>query len=317
MTPHSERRANPTLLGGQRRQTRDTRLDGGHVPSLVDLLHEGFYAMFLLRSGAMPLDDHEYPQAGKVTGHADADADADATIAGALGEGGGKAPSTDRIEPTTQSAASDEPEPTAFMRKVTAFLADFDREARKLQVPGEDIEAARYAFCATFDEAILSSSFQIRGAWGCQPLQLDVSPGQLAGNQFFDRLEVLRSTGGARLQALQVFHMCLLLGFRGRHMFDSSDKLSYITARLGDEIAHLKGKSRGFAPQAERPDQIVNKLRNEVPSWALSSVFGVLALTAYIGLETSLRHSTQDSLAPYADLIKLAPPPANVTITLP
>ena len=313
MTPHSERRANPTLLGGQRRQTRDTRLDGGHVPSLVDLLHEGFYAMFLIRSGATPLDDRDYLQAGKEAGLADADA----TTAGALGEGGDTPPHKDRIEPTKQSAASDEPEPTAFMRKVTAFLADFDREARKLQIAGEDIEAAKYAFSATFDEAILSSSFQIRGAWGCQPLQLDVSPGQLAGNQFFDRLEALRSTGGARLQALQVFHMCLLLGFRGRHMFDSSDKLSYITARLGDEIAHIKGKSQGFAPRAERPDQIVNKLRNEVPLWALSSVFAVLALTAYIGLETSLRHSTQDSLAPYADLIKLAPPPANVTITLP
>ena len=120
-----------------------------------------------------------------------------------------------------------------------------------------------------------------------------------------------------RVQALQVFHMCLLLGFQGKYAIDGGEKLSYLTARLGDEIAHIKGRSRGFAPRAERPDQVVNKRRSDVPLWALSSVFALLAICAYLTLKTHLTHGTQTTLAAYADLVKLAPQPAHLTITLP
>jgi type VI secretion system protein ImpK len=229
----------------------------------LELLHEGFYLLFMLKNGSVP------------------------------------------------------PGEVSFLENINAYLAEFDREARKLRVQGEDIDAAKYAFCAALDEIILASQFPLRTAWERRPLQLMVFGDQLAGEHFFDRLEVLRSTGGSRLQALQVFHMCLLIGFRGKYALDASDKLSYLTARLGDEIANIRGKSRGFAPQAERPDQIVHKLRSNTPLWALSAVFLALALASYLGLKASLTHSTESSMAAYADLVKLAPKPAYVTITLP
>ena len=260
MTAQVERRAIPTLMGGQRRQIQPGY---GHVQTLLDLLQEGFYLLFMLKNGSAP------------------------------------------------------PGEAAFLDNITAYLAEFDREARKLRAQGEDIDDAKYAFCAALDEIILSSPFPVRFAWERRPLQLVIFGDQLAGEHFFDRLEALRSTGGARLPALQVFHMCLLIGFRGKYALDAGDKLAYMTARLGDEIAHLQGKSKGFAPQAERPDQIVNKLRSNTPLWAMSALFAVIGLAAYIGLESSLSHDTQNKLADYADLIKLAPRPAYVTITLP
>jgi len=260
MTSHIERRANPTLMGGQRRQIQPGY---GHVQTLLDLLQEGFYLLFMLKNGSMP------------------------------------------------------PEEATFLDTITAYLAEFDRDARKLRAQGEDIEAAKYAFCAALDEIILSSQFPMRQAWERRPLQLVLFGDQLAGEHFFDRLEALRSAGGVRLPALQVFHMCLLIGFRGKYALDGGDKLSYLTARLGEEIAHMQGKSKGFAPQAERPDQVVHKLRSNTPLWATCAVFGLIALGAYIGLDASLSHDTQSTLAGYADLVKLAPRPAYVTITLP
>ena len=260
MTPPVERRAIPTLMGGQRRQQQPGY---GHVQTLVDLLQEGFYLLFMLKNGSVP------------------------------------------------------PGEAHFLDTITAYLAEFDREARKLRAQGEDIDAAKYAFCAALDEIILSSSFPIRTAWERRPLQLVIFGDQLAGEHFFDRLEALRSGGGVRLPALQVFHMCLLIGFRGKYALDSGDKLAYMTARVGDEIAHIQGKSKGFAPQAGRPDQIVHKLRSNTPLWAMSTVFALIGLSAYIGLSSSLLHSTQNTLAGYSDLVKLAPRPAYVTITLP
>lgn len=254
-----DRRAVPRLFGTRGQGAAD----GARTQSLLDLMHEGFYVLFLLKNGSAPPGEVE------------------------------------------------------FVEKIRQFLAGFDGEARQLRASADDIEAAKYAYCAALDEIILASKFELRTVWERRPLQLTIFGDQLAGEHFFDRLEELRGKGGARLQALQVFHMCLLLGFQGKFTLEGADKLAYLTARLGDEIAHIKGKSRGFAPRAEPPDQIVHKLRGEVPLWAMCTVFALIAIGVYLGLKTSLTRSTLNGLAGYADLVKLAPRPANLTITLP
>jgi type VI secretion system protein ImpK len=256
MSQHVDRRAPPPPPG--------SRNAAGSTPtSLVDVMYEGFYALFLLKNGCGPQDK------------------------------------------------------TAFAEHMTRFLGDVDRNAKALGVPADDVTAAKYAFCAAVDEIILRSDYDIREAWETRPLQLRLFGDQLAGEHFFQRLEDLRAKGGVHLQALEVFHVCLLLGFEGRFALDGRDKLNYLTARLGDEIARMRGKSRGFAPRAERPDQIVHKLGSDLSLWALSMVFAVTALGGYLGFRTALSHETGQALAGYNDLVKLPPRSANVTITLP
>ena len=52
-----------------------------------------------------------------------------------------------------------------FVARVQAFLADFERGAKKLNVPADDVYASKFAFCAAIDEAVLASSFKIRAEW--------------------------------------------------------------------------------------------------------------------------------------------------------
>jgi type VI secretion system protein ImpK len=244
---------------------------GGSVPAaagatpqtLLDLMYEGFYALFMLKNGNGPQNNAD------------------------------------------------------FQRKTTQFLEDFTRGAKKQGASADDIDASKYAFCAAVDEIILRSTFSIRDEWERRPLQLVLFGDQLAGENFYHRLESLRTRGSTHLQALEVFHMCLLLGFQGRYILEGSEKLNYLTARLGDEIANMKGKRGGFAPHAERPDQIAHKLRNDLPLWVLCSVFGLICILGYIGLRASLTKSTDERMSAYNDVVKLAPRAANLTITLP
>ncbi|MFC5473595.1 type IVB secretion system protein IcmH/DotU [Paraherbaspirillum soli] len=231
--------------------------------SLLDLMYDGFYALFLLKNRCAPTDEE------------------------------------------------------SFTAKMQRFLIDFDRGAKKLDVSAEDVQSAKYAFCAAVDEIILHSQFNIRDAWARRPLQLTMFGDQLAGEHFFTRLEDLRAKGLAHLQVLEIFHMCLLLGFQGKYIIEGSEKLSYLTARLGDEIARMKGKSAGFAPHWERPDQIAHKLRTEVPLWALCSVFALIGLGGYFTMNMMLSKATAASISGYSDIVKLAPRAANLTITLP
>jgi type VI secretion system protein ImpK len=122
MTAQIERRAAPSLFGSRAAGTESVR-----VQSLLDLMHDGFYALFMLKNGSAPPGENE------------------------------------------------------FLDKVSRFLAEFESEARRLRAHGDDIDAAKYAYCAALDETILASAFPIRAAWERRPLQLTVFGDQLAG----------------------------------------------------------------------------------------------------------------------------------------
>ncbi len=155
----------------------------GEPRSLLDLMHPGFYMLFLLRNG-----------------HAPADA-------------------------------------TVFRHKVCQLLEDIERRARDLQIAATDVSEARFAFCALLDEVVLNSRLAIRSEWECKPLQLELFSEHMAGERFFDKLDLLRREGMARLGVLVVFHLCLLLGFLGRYALEGCEKLDYLTARLAAFIA--------------------------------------------------------------------------------
>ncbi|WP_426114703.1 type IVB secretion system protein IcmH/DotU [Massilia sp. PWRC2] len=253
MTDHAERRAAPAQPGSR----------GAAPPSLLDLMYEGFYALYLLKNGNSPHD------------------------------------------------------PIAFAETISTFLIDVDRQAKSYGTSLDEVQAARYAFCAAADEIVLRSSYQVREAWQTHPLQLRLFGDQLAGEHFFSKLDDLRARGAAHLQALEVFHMCLLMGFQGRFAIDGDEKLKFMCTTLGHEIARMRGETRAFAPHAERPDQVANKLRSDLSLWVLTAVFALAGLGAYLGLHASLSHATRQSLAGYNDVIKLPPRAASVTITLP
>jgi type VI secretion system protein ImpK len=204
-----------------------------------------------------------------------------------------------------------------FRERIKQFLTRFERGAGKLGASAEDIHACKYAFCATVDEAVLMSGFKVKESWQRLPLQVQFFGDQLAGEQFFQRLDGMRQEGLPRVQALEVYQMCLLLGFQGKYLIEGSEKLGYLTARLGEEIARMKGQSSGFAPHWAAPDRIRHQLRQHVPLWAIGSVFALMALLAFMGMRWQLSEQTQRTLGTHHHIVQLAPQSAHITITLP
>lgn len=251
------------LPAAQKRGPRLPLMASREARSLLDLLYDGLYLVFMLKNGHTP------------------------------GNG------------------------TVLRDQIRALLIEFERGALVLKAPAEDVYLSKFAFCALVDETMLMSPSAARAEWERKPLQLELFGEQLAGERFFHHLEKLRSETPPRLQVLEVFHLCLLLGFQGQYALEGSEKLGYLTARLGDDLAHIKGKRASFAPHWAPPDQIMNALRNDVPLWVIGSVFACLGLLAFTGLRWSLAQQTQSDLSAYQQLVSLPPQVANVTITLP
>lgn len=208
-------------------------------------------------------------------------------------------------------------DPDEFSGNIQKFLEQFERAARKNNFSATDIFDAKYAFCAAIDEAVLSSQMNIRDTWERRPLQLLLFGDQLAGEHFFDKLEAARNEGAGRINALEVFHMCLLIGFKGRYLLEGPEKLKYLTQQLGEQIAHIKGKASAFSPHWAAPDSIANAIRRDIPIWVIVSVLALFGLIAYVGLDWHAGRTVQQTLSPFKNVVQLAPRPPTLTITLP
>lgn len=208
-------------------------------------------------------------------------------------------------------------DPDEFSGNIQKFLDQFERSAKKNNFAAEDIYDAKYAFCAAIDEAVLSSQMNIRDSWERRPLQLVLFGDQLAGEHFFDKLEAARNAGANRINALEVFHMCLLMGFKGRYLLEGPERLKYLTQQLGEQIAHIKGKGAAFAPHWAAPDSIANAIKRDIPLWVLIAVLALFGLLAYIGLDWHAGSTVQQTLSPFRNIVQLAPRAPTLTITLP
>ncbi len=166
---------------------------------------------------------------------------------------------------------------TELARRVDDFLSSFEQHARNFGKPPEAIEGAKYAFCALLDETILSCNGAIREDWERAPLQLRVFGEHLAGEGFFDRLEMLRLDPDRNLETLEVFYTCLILGFQGKYLLEGSERLNYLISRIGQEIAQARGGKAAFAPHWKLPFRFQEFVRHELP---LGLFFGLVAVIA-------------------------------------
>jgi len=169
-----------------------------------------------------------------------------------------------------------------FNRRVDQFLANYDKQSRNFGKAGDQIEQAKYAFCALMDEIVLSSEFPLRDEWERMPLQLRLFGEHLAGEGFFDRLEMLRMDPGKNVEALEVYHTCLLLGFQGKYLLEGTEKLGYLTHRVGQEIQQVRGGRAEFAPNWKLPHRFQTFVRNELPLWLYFALLAVVAVSIFV-----------------------------------
>lgn len=201
-----------------------------------------------------------------------------------------------------------------FNKRIDQFLSQFEKNARNLGKPAQAISDAKYAFCALMDEIILSSEFSLREEWERAPLQLRMFGEHLAGDRFFDKLEVLRSDPAAHIETLEVFHTCLLLGFQGKYLLEGSEKLNYLINRLTQEIAQLRGGKAEFAPNWKLPQRFQQYVRHELPLWlffSLLATVGVAVFLVYFTLLGNAASNLKEHQARPASKAAIQAPPSN------
>ena len=152
----------------------------------------------------------------------------------------------------------------------------------------QDVQEMGYAIVALIDELALRGPNELSQEWVGNLLQMAYFDENMAGENFFKRLENLKSS--RRYEPLRVYYLSLLLGFKGRYQVRGGDmELADIISSVRYTLANGGlDEPEQLSPAGEPPKETLNTKSSGAKFMWLPAGAVVAAIALYIGLATSL-----------------------------
>jgi len=123
----------------------------------------------------------------------------------------------------------------------------------------DDIKLAAFSTVALLDESILNSRNPLFADWPRKPLQEEMFGIHVAGETFFQYAQQLltRNDSPETGDVLEVYYLCLLLGYQGRYSVGGRGELQATKDTIAAKIRRIRGGYSGLSPEwAVPPDQV-------------------------------------------------------------
>jgi type VI secretion system protein ImpK len=148
-------------------------------------------------------------------------------------------------------------DPAVFRKQVIDALKTADQQARNQGYNAEDIKLAIFAVVAFVDESVLNLRIPVFADWPRRPLQEELFGHHVAGEIFFKNLQELLGKNDSQDLAdlLEVYLICLLLGFAGRYSLGDRGELRAITNATDQKIRRIRGSAAMLSPAWELPPE--------------------------------------------------------------
>ena len=148
---------------------------------------------------------------------------------------------------SSRQAASDA---AAFRAHMRQLLRTAEQEARTRGYSGEDARLATFSVVAFLDESVLNLRSPVFADWPRKPLQEELFGGHVAGETFFQTLQrLLERTDSAEVaDVLEVFHLSLLLGYRGKYGIGGQADLQALMRNVAEKIRRIRKDSGELSP---------------------------------------------------------------------
>lgn len=182
-------------------------------------------------------------------------------------------------------AANEFGDSEVLRRRVKGLLDDAEREALRTGVTPDNIQAAKFAVVAFIDETIISSSWPQKDRWVSKPLQLELYNQYDAGEAFFTRLDELRERPKSNAEALEVYYLCMTLGFKGKYQLHEQERLREIIEGTYEDLQRVPGmKPKELSPHGKPRGQVATEVRSKMPAWVIAAAAALIGLLVYMGL---------------------------------
>lgn len=150
-------------------------------------------------------------------------------------------------------------EANAFRDQIWEAVKVAQADAMRRGYNGDDVELALFAVIAFLDESILMLHAPVFADWPRMPLQQQRYGHDIAGEVFFQNLQKIltRSETHELADLLEVYYLCLLLGFSGRYSIGGRGELSAIMQATSDKIRRIRRSSAEISPRWALPNERV------------------------------------------------------------
>ena len=161
---------------------------------------------------------------------------------------------------------------------VQHLVKEMEQRGANLRYSEAQLQAVKFALSAFVDETVLTAKSPLREEWEKFPLQLEYFREHLAGVKFFDRLDDLLKDVETEASVVEVYYLCLLLGFKGQHQVYLEEQLQRV---IEDTAAKLRAAGRlqegELSPHWRVNDQPEPKGDPTLPAWLKISTVAALA----------------------------------------
>ncbi len=173
-------------------------------------------------------------------------------------------------------------DPNIFRQQVREALKMADAEARKRGYDQQEIQLAIFAAVAFLDESILNLRSPVFADWPRQPLQEEYFGHHVAGEVFFQHLNNLVRMNDSQSLAdlLEMFQLCMLLGFAGRYSIGNRAEIGPIVNAVGEKIARIRRSSALLSPDWQPPPSTGAPTSTQDP-WVKRLLYGAIGAVVF------------------------------------
>jgi type VI secretion system protein ImpK len=161
------------------------------------------------------------------------------------------------------------PNADAFRVNAKNLIRQATKDAAGSGYSNEDVKFAAFAVVAFLDESVLTSKNPVFATWSRIPLQEELFGEHMAGETFFQHVQLLLSRRDSvdAIDVLEVYYLCTLVGYRGRY---GSQEAGGFTDTFGERTDRGSGELRAIM---ESIKDKINRVRGGnlalSPAWAL------------------------------------------------
>lgn len=142
------------------------------------------------------------------------------------------------------------PNADAFRQNAKDLIRMATQDAAGRGYGNDDVKLAAFAVVAFLDESVLTSKNPVFSTWSRMPLQEELFGEHMAGETFFQYVQLLLSRRDSveTIDVLEVYYLCMLLGYRGRYGSTGGGELRAIMESIKGKTIRVRGGNLPLSP---------------------------------------------------------------------
>jgi type VI secretion system protein ImpK len=180
------------------------------------------------------------------------------------------------------------PNADAFRSNAKNLIRMATQDAAGRGYSNEDVKLAAFAIVAFLDESVLTSRNPVFSTWSRIPLQEELFGEHMAGETFFQYVQLLLSRPDSveTVDVLELYYLCMLLGYRGRYGSSGAGELRAIMDSIKGKTNRVRGANVPLSPSWALPGD--PPLRKRRDPWLrrlvwVTAIAAALAVAIFVG----------------------------------